>query len=132
MSLEHMKMGRFVFSDDRHPFLKVAFALTLLISTLQAQESEDTTTASGVEARAAFEKRDHNICWNFPTPEEKPIREDIAYLRGIPDDVSNGAQACNNECRQFSYGGSLTGWVTAGQRFHDPGLFNVILRSSNS
>lgn len=164
-----------------------AKALGRIEDDVQAQELAQTTAAPQLEARAALEKRDHNICYNFPIAEERYIRSGIAYLRGIRgdlrirpgpracdriscsdkagiwlcndvsvknprskvevemeeywppqnpfekwikswDDVANGAQACNNECRYFSYGGSLTGWVTSGQRFHDPGLFNVILR----
>ncbi|RFN54322.1 serine threonine protein kinase [Fusarium flagelliforme] len=141
-------------------------ALERIDDDLQAQELAHSTAAPEVEARAALEKRDHNICYNFPVAEERHTNTGIAYLRGIRgdlrirpgpracdriscshnaaiylcndnpfekwiqswDDVANGAKACNNECRYFSYDGSLTEWVTSGQRFHDPGLFNVILR----
>ncbi|KAJ4007687.1 hypothetical protein NW752_010356 [Fusarium irregulare] len=147
-----------------------AKALESIEEDIQAHESELTTAVPEVEVRVALQKRDHNICYNFPVAEERHISTGIAYLRRIPgdlrlrpgpracdriscsekagiwlcndnpfekwikswDDVANGAQACNNECRYFSYGGSLTGWVTSGQRFHDPGLFNVILRYDDS
>ena len=63
-----------------------AKALSRIEDDVQAQELAQTTVAPQLEATAALEKRDHNICYNFPVAEERYIRSGIAYLRGIRGD----------------------------------------------
>jgi len=74
-----------------------AKALERIDGDLQAQELAQSTAAPEVEAKAALEKRDHNICYNFPVAEERHINTGIAYLRGIRGDlrIRPGPRVCD-------------------------------------
>jgi hypothetical protein len=74
-----------------------AKALKRIDDDVQAQELAQTTAAPQLEARAALQKRDHNICYNFPVAEERHIRAGIAYLRGIRGDlrIRPGPRVCD-------------------------------------
>ncbi|KAF5228563.1 hypothetical protein FAUST_10993 [Fusarium austroamericanum] len=53
-------------------------------TAIEAERLEEEEPPSPeAQALAALQKRDHNICWNFPSARERPINDGIQYLRGI-------------------------------------------------
>ncbi|RGP64297.1 serine threonine kinase [Fusarium sporotrichioides] len=65
---------------------------------IEAQELEDGASSSPeAQALKNLQKRDHNICFNFPVAREQYIRQGIQYLRGISGGltVRAGPGACD-------------------------------------
>ncbi|KAM0376574.1 hypothetical protein ACHAPY_007119 [Fusarium culmorum] len=67
-------------------------------AAIEAEEQEaDAPPTPEALALAALQKRDHNICFNFPVARERPINDGIQYLRGIAGGltVRAGPRACD-------------------------------------
>ncbi|GKU05761.1 serine threonine protein kinase [Fusarium langsethiae] len=67
-------------------------------AAIEAEELEDGAPPSPeAQVLDTLQKRDHNICWNFPAARERPIHEGIQYLRGISGGltVRAGPGACD-------------------------------------
>ena len=68
-------------------------------AAIKAEEESGDDEPPSPEAQALdrLQKRDHNLCWIFPSAREQPIREGIQYLRGIRGSltVRAGPRACD-------------------------------------
>ncbi|KAH7180056.1 uncharacterized protein B0J16DRAFT_387884 [Fusarium flagelliforme] len=68
-------------------------------ASIKAEDESGANEPPSPEAQALdrLQRRDSNICWNFPAAREKPIRIGINYLRGIrgPLTVRAGPGACD-------------------------------------
>ncbi|KAM0489795.1 hypothetical protein ACHAP8_012210 [Fusarium lateritium] len=66
-------------------------------AAMEAEEANEAPPSPEAQALDRLQRRDHNICWNFPAARERPIHEGIQYLRGIGGGltVRAGPGACD-------------------------------------